>query len=514
MPSNFRKHLTAAAGRPVVYVSKAASTGGNGSTADLAYVSPVAASVNNSSGPTANSEFTARGEGSVYTDGANTIIVGAGHYQGACTQGMPHRLIADGKVVWYVNGNLLLGTKIDSLNASNHLVDGFIFRFVQKWRCGVSGGGFISIGVSNYSNCSFDFVSNADVNCAYWGTGGNYLVYNTNTNCIFRRLHSNGRHAFDRCLLFSSITKDTWRFKGCYADVNSQVELRSTAMFTNGEFQNNNIQGQIRVVGDTYGYTDLATFKANYGLTGRLDLVSSDPKFNKASAEDYTLKIDSPHLDLQIGPSALRYALMYYVDSSVSPGDACTVANTKLKSTADNSLISFLDIGGFTTNAAGGLVIQTNSQGNYEGYYTTKRIPVAATTQRIVRLPVISGLNFDTDYPAAASGFSSVLPEVFNNNVPDYSNATSGSAGRNPNRLTVQARFSTLASPDELVNEHWLPSNGTYFDFEIDEQPQYDSVSGYGSGHPLFDPASANVRPVLARFLQIRYKARNDYFSK
>ena len=520
MANNFRKQLTDNAPgtnvRGNIYINKAAPPNGVGTTPETAFNHPVQAAPYLNQGST-NFFRNQPGGGLTYMDGSCNCFIGAGHYQGECAVGFPHRLIADGKVVWYVNGNLYMGTKSDQLNGIKD-VKGIVFRFIDHARFGNTGGGFDSWGTTYVTDCTLEYNSNADINTYYFGSA-TLLAYDGNatnlfTNCILKKFHG-GTHGFVTSLVFNSLLLDCRRFTKSYADPASFIEMQNVAVLSNlNYFGNCNIQGQIRVKGDSYGYTDLATFKVNYGLTGRLDLVNRDPRFNKAISDDFTLKIDSPHLDLQIGPTTLRYALMYFVDTTASAGDPCTIGNTRLKSTADNSLIPFRSLNGFTINASGGLVIAANSAGNFEADYVTARIPIAATSQRVKRLPVISGLNFDTDYPAAASGFNSVSPEVFNNNVPDYSNSTSGNAARSPNRLTVQARFSTLANPDENDPSHWTPNNGNYYDFEIDEEPLYDIVAGLGSGHANFDQASINVRPVIAKFAQFRFKARNDYFSR
>lgn len=506
MAHNFRKHLQPdfSGSVPCLFFSKSGT--GNGQTPDTA----------SSNWGQVASYSTIAANPSGTDSGANwgdpsSIIVGAGQYTGPFIT-TNRNIIADGKVVWNLNNAVIFYGNSDQDSGRNRTMYGMDMRFALGLRAtGIAGGRAVGI---NYNRCIFRFIDNSSRNITHCAYDENpippttYLgEYGKMNDCILYK--PNGyRLDINRCLVFSARLTSLRKFANSYSDPASFISLQSADAITNV-----NIQGQIRVDNDSFGYTDIDTFKQNYGLNSRLDIIGKAPRFNKPASEDYTLKLDSPHLDLQVGPSHLRFALMYYVDSSVSPGDPCTMANTRLKNTADNSLVQFKEIGGFTINSSGGLVISPNSQGNFEGYYTTSRMQMAATNQRIKLIPVISGLNFDSDFPATAAAFSSVSPEVFNNNVPDYSNSSSNGA-RTPNRLTVQARFSTLANPDENTNEHWVPSNGQFLDFEIDEEPLYDSVTGYGSGHPLFDPLSTNVRPILARFLQVRYKSRNDYYSK
>jgi hypothetical protein len=291
----------------------------------------------------------------------------------------------------------------------------------------------------------------------------------------------------------------------CFFDAASPLTVASTQlpMFCN-------IRGTLTIDGTLYGsLADAAVVWPALLTRGNFN---NEPGFNKPAAEDFTLRLSSRHLDFGVGPSHLRYALMYYVEFDGAPGDICTTQNTRLRSTADGSAVAFLAIEGFTVNEQGGLVIATNSNGDFAAYYRTDRIRLAATAQPIESLPVIFAANFDSDYPTTESAFSSVIPEIRNNNVPARNNYSSGSAGRNPHRLTIRARHSPTLNPSVTQPDDWVGS--TWFDYEIGQRPTFNITTGFGNGHPSFDSTPANVTQMEARWAQFEYWARNNYYSR
>lgn len=461
-----------------------------------------------------NPEYPHRTIGGGSYNGGINVIVGTGQY------------FQDAPVNWSNNGKTFIGDGKVIINGAGNNNSPF----------GHGSIALINIEVTDYQNIL------AGVIAPYGGTSRVSV-----SKCIFRRgkVHvstdSNSAYLPSLCLLSDSIC---FQCPVSYGDYNgggngrdeavsrnifigSPVEAKEyvpipvTASYFDADSpltlpsadylpKNCNIRGGLTIAG--VSYASLADAAVAYPALLTNGNINANPGFNKPEAEDFTLRLNSIHSDKGIGPSHLRYAKMFYILFSGAPGDLCTVQNTKLANTADGSLVNFLEINGFTVNDQGGLVINPNSNNDFEAYYITDRIRCAATPQPITGLPVIFASKFNSDYPSAESVFNSRIPEVYNNNAPARNNFTSGSAGRNPHRLTVLARFSPNPSPDVLNSNDWVTNS--WLEFEIGTTPTYNAVGAIGNGNPNYDTTPANVTQVVARWMQIQYRARNNYYSQ
>ncbi|MES2730036.1 MAG: hypothetical protein V4621_08100 [Pseudomonadota bacterium] len=489
------------------------------------YVGKAGATIANGGTGTKDNPFNNHYE--TQTVNVSTAIVGAGVYEGdlSMMQGPQHvrEFMADGQVT----------VKAANVNLSRHdysTINWYDYTWQGPMVMSNANGGGSFTGLHKrcvFLNVTFNLIP---------GGGSERAAVFFFEDCIFINCTCLGTElpvSFNRCILINSQFNRATLVMNTYADSASTLRgdmantenLKSCYQGASGFFDalpygnyqalhvyiNNNIRGQV-ASNATDPLNDVITWQAANPTHGSGN-INLPPNFNKPESYDFTLKINSQHLDKGIGPEHLRYALMYYVEFTGSVGDPCTVANTRLKSSADGSYVNFIEIGGFTVNEQGGLVIATNTQNSFEAFYTTDRIRLASTPQVVTRLPVIFGANYNTDYPTVESGFSSNIPEVFNNNVPARNAYSSGTAGRNPARLTCQARFTPILSPDINTSGDWI-ANGAFLDYEVNRQPAYNAAGNYGTGHPLFDPTPALVTTLKARWAQFRYRARNNYFSR
>lgn len=271
---------------------------------------------------------------------------------------------------------------------------------------------------------------------------------------------------------------------------------------------NNNIRGLIKVGAVTY--QNLAEAKAA-DASWFPNCVNLPPNFNNALREDFTLRLNSPHLALGIGPSNLRYAQSWFVASSNQPGQVCTPNNTWLVNSADSTIINFISLTGFSWSQQNSLYITENTADNFTASYRTAPLQVASVAQTLKNLPVLTGFNFDTSFPATESAFDSNLPDVGNNNVPCVNNSTPGAAGRNPNHVTVAMRWSTAQVARNNIDTDWV-TQAVFPVFSVNQQPTWNQGTGIGNGSPDFNPNPSNVQSVRVLWVQLEYTARNNYF--
>jgi hypothetical protein len=445
-----------------------------------------------------------------YNGGPNDQIIGAGVYSdvGIIDYGTK-KILGDGKVVFKGDGT---GTFISMAN--DHLFEDIEIRdyeyliYNQYENCHMlrcilrNGKGHFFNGNSNFGYTLIDCIA---INAVCELSGQGQIA--PGVAAVRNSLFLNGS-----VLDFQDAANINFP-SNCYFDSSSKLIQQSGSYLP----QRCNIRGPLQIAGVLYA--SLADAAVAYpALTTTLGNYSQDPRFNKPESEDFTLRLDSPHLNAGTGPSHLRFATSFYVEmiGGASVGDLVTAQNCQLRSTANPLVVvAVLETNGLLWNSQGGISIKANTNGVYEGYILFDKIRISDVPQKIIRWRIIAGLNFNTDYPGTepTDNQQSANPDVYNNNVVDYSNYSSGAAGRNPNRLTEQFRWSNNPLPGVGPSDtsDWV-TGGTFVEFEIDSAPEYN-LSGYvGNGMPNFDPVQA--LPVVARWIQPRVKLRNNYYSK
>jgi len=520
MSHNFRAHLRPdlqALGRPFLFVSKAGAANAPGTAdAPLAHPDQAAALANPYTGGVG--QGTSPG---VNADAGCIIIIGSGEYQGQL-QASSNLLVADGPVVWNVNGDLLLGTKWDGAAQYTH-VQGLTFRGVGRWRPNYSGGGTSCVQPASYQFCTLDFAGGGPVPNVFFFGDACYIdrPYYLR-DCVVRGLHGPAG-SFERTLLLGSQVLDCWQLAGCYVDPASRVELRSLAALELTYYQsspvgNCNIQGLIRVKDDAFGYVDVETFKRNYNLTGRPDLFSAPPEFGSVAADDFSLRPGSPHLATGIGPSHLRRASGLLLDGPVGPVGAGT--GHALRDAATGVRLPLLEAHNLECAEVAGqrcLRVPQAVGGPLSGWYKTGLHTLSDRSQEIRRIDFLGGLRFDTDAPGAESLFDPNAPEPGNREVPAAEAYASGAAGRNPHRLTLQLRWGNKPAPDAAAPQATdFAHGGQYLAFEWGTDLRYNPVRLLGTGSPYFDPAATGPdapRYPQASYVQYWVTLRNDYYS-
>lgn len=514
MSHNFRAHLRPdllALGRPFLFVSKAgAATAPGTADAPLAHPDQAAALANPYTG----------GVGQGTSPGANAdagriIVIGSGEYQGQL-QASSNLLVADGPVVWNVNGDLLLGTKWDGAEHYTQ-VQGIAFRGINRWRPNYSGGGISCAQPAHYQFCTLDFAGGGHTpNVFLFGDACAIAQPYYLHDCVVRGLNGPAG-SFERSLLLSSLASDCWRLRYCYVDNNSCVELRGPEALSPEYFAFCNITGLIRLKDDAFGYVDIDTFKRNYNLTGRPDLFGALPEFGSVAAEDFSLRPGSPHLATGIGPSHLRRASGLLLDGPLGP---VTAGSHAFRDAATGARLPLLAAHNLVCTEAGGLrrlQVQQAVGGEPSGWYETGLHFVSDSSQQIRRISFLGGLRFDTDQPTAESLFDPNAPAPGNTEVPSASAFAPGEAGRNPHRLSLELRWGNKpAARAEAPLPTDFAHQGQYVAFEWGTDLLYNPQRLAGTGSPAFDPtAGGGDAPSYpeARYVQYRVTLRNDYFS-
>ena len=482
MANGFRKHialgLTTGSGGNVVFVSKAGLDSNAGTTPDAPKATLAAA----------------------LALGKDYIIMGAGAYV----------LTGNVSVAGAANDCLIYADGFVAIDCAGYIIStgrsGGLYNLTMT---NIGGFNVCQYGVPQthfYTfNCDLTFTTAA--NNIYAVDNRAYpIAFNSSILRNFT-LGSPGytpNVAVDYCLLLGSTVELATRVTYCYLDASSKARVIGAANY-------NNWRGQI-AIGSSGAYQSLAAQQAA-SPTINANSINSEPGFNLPLRRDYTLKASSPHLGLGIGPNHLRYAQTWYVASTCAAGEVCTPANTWLVNSADNSIINFLNLTGFSWSQQGSLYITENTAGGFEASYRTAPLQIAAVAQTLKGLPCLTGLNYNTDFPAVESGLSSNQPDVNNNNVPAIASSVSGSVGRNPARLTTSMRWSTRQAPQDNLTTDWVTGD-VFLPFELFSSPAWNQSTSKGNGDPAFDPTPANVQPVRALWIQFVYVARNNYYSK
>lgn len=364
-------------------------------------------------------------------------------------------------------------------------------------------GGFSTHGIyagpNNYDRCIMKVISD---NAASANSKGSVDVF---TNCVL--INWNGeadQWKFKNCLFFNCTITNCASLAQCYLDPTTSIKT--------GNASQCNVDPRA-AIGSNYG---LSINGGSFGYTSTGG-VSGLPQFNSLAREDWSLQKNSPHIALGIGPAQYRYSNTCFLEFNGTPGDFCNTINTQLRFAGSGSVVRLKAIttspDALTFNNQGGMVRISNSNGNGYSQFVTQRIPFSDISQEVTVINIFAGLNIDTDAVALESQISLAAPSPYNNNAPDYNNWSSGSAGRNPNRLTFRARWSTLIDPDVDNPDHWV-SGASFIEFEWGSKPTWIQSQLLGNGNPAFNPNDSAAVGIVARFLQIEVTIRDNYFSK
>lgn len=309
-----------------------------------------------------------------------------------------------------------------------------------------------------------------------------------------------------RCNVLGTSVESRSFIQFSYFDSNSSLSVRDDASLPypqNGDGGSGSLNIRCPITMDGVAYSSLADLQA--ARPGRLPAsFSQEPFFNKPEKDDYTLKITSPHLNAGIGPRQLRLSSAWAVETDASPGESITAGNIRLRSVANPAVfVTPISTSNLIANAQGGIEVKPNSLGNNEGVITWNPRRIADAPTEINYYNFTTGLNFNADVATDAAN-----PSPFNSNVPDYTNFTAGAAGRNPNRLTEQWRWSRSVAPDAGTASDWI-SGSVFLDFELFAAPWYNTNPIRGNGDPTFDWNAPRELPT-ATFVQSRWKLRQD----
>ncbi|RIY06451.1 hypothetical protein D0T11_18600 [Hymenobacter rubripertinctus] len=410
--------------------------------------------------------------------------------------------------------------------------EGMTFFGPTTWQLDNQGGPFVVYKKNNvYINIDF----------TYTGSAGNQVVQSFE-DCIFincSSLSAVHQAAFRECVLINSNFASVAHFRSGYIDASSSIKLMPTGLTSfratasdvlsaqyaaeyvyDNSFANlpriiirSNIRGQVGIVGGAL--LSPADFALNYP-DQFIDCINAEPFFNKPEKQDFTLRLESPHLSRAIGPKHLRYAASFYFGTEAAENETITgggAGNTRLVGTADGQNVSLISASGLTRNAQAGLIVKPNSGGNFIGQIRSGRIRMGDVPIRLKAVRYAGGLNMNTDFPGTESGFQANQPEVFNNNVPKYTQPSAGSSGRNPNRLTYQMRWSTLPDPDAAADSDWQ-LNAVWLEFEWNQPPIWNNNPAVpkGNGSPDFDNLNPANTAVVALWVQMAVRVVNNYY--
>lgn len=357
---------------------------------------------------------------------------------------------------------------------------------------------YASQAASSYNGCTFNMLT---LNPAANILGEAYF-----NNCVFINFGHNSaatnNNNFGNCLFINSVITGN-SFTGCYLDATSGITANTTVTNCNLDPANPSATTPttnrgIRITTGIFGDGTQA---------GCSLCIKQAPQFSNVTKGDYSIKYTSPHVALGIGPAQLSRATSFYFNSSAGSGDA-TITNSGLLSSNSGTTTPLQSItgDGFVVNTDGAAVMKAIAASSTFSSTYRSGVMVLDPDQpiEIGVINFIGGLNINTDFLATSSD----LPVVQNNNVPDANNGTTGAADRNPNRLTINIRWSVLAAPDPTNPAHWF-SGATFLEMELFVKASYNASPMLGNGSATFVPA--NALPVLARSVQFDMVLRNNY---
>lgn len=345
-----------------------------------------------------------------------------------------------------------------------------------------------------FEDCNFDtgaWIFNIFVDCIFINCRGS----------IAHVMAPNGTYTIRRCLFINSPMKigpDAGTSGGntlqdCYSD-SAMIFPAAVVPYV----QNCNLQGN----------PDLA------GVNGN---INADPMFNNKDLYDFTLRRNSPHLVKGIGPATLRMGNGFYLRGE--PGDITANSGHYFESTTTNEQFPIYDTFNMVATMQNGQLRMKVKQfvGGPMVAYVKVAVRVSDVPIGITYNNFVTGLNFNTSYPAIESQFEANNPPALNNNVPDSENYVSGHAGRNPNRLTYRVRWSTKDEPKVTTVTDWITGNVRPI-MEWKAVHKYNPVSLTGSGDPLFKLTPTDVADnpidIVATWLDMEIVLTDKYFSR
>ena len=430
-----------------------------------------------------------------YTAAGDLIVVGSGLYQEDIGKSLGqggHIYEGDGLVVFNGNG---------------------IYEIINGGAAGGLSQIFINIIITNYSVRSsnnartYDFrqclIENVlATTSTHLFTCNQSILINVNFSNA-----SSGASILSSIFISSSVFSSI--FKNNYVDIDSVIKCTNISP---SNFRNNNIQGTILLDATKYAIQDqlIGTpqdngyavgvdwlTEANLTTNGYSGTISGwdiavstcfnrDPQFNNVSKLDFSINTNSPHFQ-------------------------------NAENAIDNIGGTNVGQGFYGTDDEWNISMEALQDANITGI--SDRILASGTSGKITSAPIqtpggilltpivinyVGALIFDSDEAGGTSG---------NQNVPDSINYNSGDAGRNPNRLSYEMRWTTSATKptqdSDWTNGGYI-SAGTWANFEWNQQPRIDNL-GRGNGDASYN--QLNNQSIEFIWYQVRVTLRNNYAS-
>jgi hypothetical protein len=477
------------------YLSKAGNNTNDGTTPELA-------------------KLTLAGALAVHVNAQATILsIGSGTYKEPVAWDKAGFIKSDGLVVF--SGD---GANIFELNVtSNFYLDWAGGRTVVKNYTIALIGDNLSLNGNHIDLTNFHFKVPVKTTQA----GGFSGLICIMTNCIYNDDYevyflSGGSLSvvFNECLFFGSLKRfgasgSGEVIKSCHFSPASQIYIQeqSVANIVKANFRNNNVQGTLSIMGNVYAIQDQLTLtpqnngyavgvewltEANLALDGMAapdaagwdvavaTCINRDPLFNSITDEIFSVAFNSPLLGGGVGGVNIGGV---EASSYFKIGTGFTVQSS-------TNITEALNVATITSGTEGSLILNPVSIAG--GY--------AATLESF---NYIGGLAFDT----SATGGT-----VDNTNVPDSQNYAAAAAGRNPNRLSIQARWigvDRFIAPTVYDNGGIVAAD-SWVDFELSEAPKIDGF-GFGNGSEVYSTASG--QKFEASWVQFKIILRDDYAS-
>ncbi|MGV3588586.1 MAG: hypothetical protein ACO1OF_16390 [Adhaeribacter sp.] len=430
---------------------------------------------------------------------AGSYVIGAGQYNdqlGGTFSGVGYTFYADGKVVFRNTGTFLQNSAYRPSTWVDITFEDFAIAFNQSALCLIR---CICRNTTLISNCHNPHDSSIYIN-THLQRRATDVQATRYLNCLWVKGGSAD-------LRFGS---SDFYVNNCYFSPTTPIVTDRPALFNKCNIQSTSITV------NGVEYASLAAAKA-VDATWFPNCISADPKFVNPETDNYTLRPESPHLALGIGPTHLRLGNGYYLKGAVGPVSATSnhyfediISGEQFPIYQATNLIATLQSGQLR------LKVKEAVGGSFTGSFKIA-LKTSDVTIQLGRNNFVSGLNFNTDYPAAENLFNPNSPEVLNNNVPNKYNWSSGHEGRNPNRLDYAMRWSTKDNPAIATETDWITGNN-YLIFEWDTIPVYNPVSGKGNADPDFQTNPANTQdapfPILCNWIDMEITLMNNYYSK
>ncbi|QJD95167.1 hypothetical protein HH214_04365 [Mucilaginibacter robiniae] len=395
-----------------------------------------------------------------YTTSACTIIIGTGTYEEAISASLRginssgySKIVGDGEVV--LRGN---GSNSFVLTYTNYNFSIYSLRFENYSN--------LTINHAIY-NCKIRY--NNTISIPTQGSLNNCQVSDTTASNIYNSYGS----IYINVATVGAVTN----FQNCYTNASTQVNTVASPI----TFDYNNLMGPIKIGSGTA--QTLSTHQTNYPNYNQHS-INASPLFNNSAKYDFTLQAGSPHISAasdgsNIGGTAYAIPLVTNVADCWKKENGAVFSGLELSGT--DVIISSGYTSGSVTSA-----------------------PVRAFPNANV-INKIDYIGFTLFNKSQAGGSAT------NKNVPDSFIVSDGSGGSNPDRLSIQMRW-TDNDNQPTTDSDWingyLTTTGNFVHFEINTQPLVDN-SGYGNGNPAFNPAVAYA--VSAQWVQFKVILTNAY---